>query len=141
MHSQKIIIMKDIAYGNNMMRKITLLCCFYFALFSSFCNITWSESEEDQNLEHFNVGYKVLDFQYLKDKNASVITVAVWSPTKANPERFHYAGSTYGNVTINAEPFAGGRPYPLLVFSHGYGGSGLSATFFTEALAAHGWIV
>ncbi len=38
-------------------------------------------------------------------------------------------------------PDAGNSPYPLLVFSHGYGGSGLSAVFFTEALAAHGWVV
>ena len=28
-----------------------------------------------------------------------------------------------------------------MVFSHGYGGGGLGAVFFTEALAARGWIV
>jgi predicted dienelactone hydrolase len=29
----------------------------------------------------------------------------------------------------------------MLVFSHGYGGSGIGSAFFTEALAARGWIV
>jgi predicted dienelactone hydrolase len=65
--------------------------------------------------------------------------VAVWYPTLAQPH--HYGGPTRGQVAVEAEPYAGAGPYPLLVFSHGYGGGGISAVFFTEPLAARGWIV
>jgi polyhydroxybutyrate depolymerase len=46
-----------------------------------------------------------------------------------------------GNLAVDAPPCSDGGPYPLLVFSHGYGGSGLGQVFLTEALAARGWIV
>lgn len=34
-----------------------------------------------------------------------------------------------------------GKVYPLVVFSHGYGGCARQSTFLTKALAAHGYIV
>lgn len=89
----------------------------------------------------FNVGYQVLDLKYPKDGQEQTITVAVWYPTAARPKSHNYGGPTSGNVAVNAAPRAEDDGYPLLVFSHGYGGSGLSSLFFTEALAAHGWIV
>jgi len=82
-----------------------------------------------------------MDFKYWSGEHEETLTVAVWYPTAAQPKPYNYAGSTSGNVAINAAPYAEGSPYPLLVFSHGYGGSGLSAVFLTEALAARGWIV
>jgi predicted dienelactone hydrolase len=87
----------------------------------------------------FNVGYCVLDFKGRADKPA--LTVAVWYPTAATPKPFAYGGPTRGNVAVDAPPDADHGPYPLLVFSHGYAGGGLAAAFFTEALAARGWIV
>jgi predicted dienelactone hydrolase len=89
----------------------------------------------------FNVGYQILDLKYQKDGQAETLTVAVWYPTTAEPKPHIYGGPTKGNVALGAAPRAEGGPYPFLVFSHGYGGSGLSAAFFTEALAARGWIV
>jgi predicted dienelactone hydrolase len=89
----------------------------------------------------FNVGYKVIDLKYRKDGHEQTLSVAVWYPTDAQSKPYNYGGPTSGNVAADAAPRAEGRPYPLLVFSHGYGGGGIGAVFFTEALAARGWIV
>lgn len=88
-----------------------------------------------------NVGFQVLDFSYPKGSQGETLTVAVWYPTQAKPKLHKYGGSTTGMVAMNAEPDHAAAPYPLLVFSHGYGGSGLSSLFLTEALASRGWIV
>ncbi len=100
-----------------------------------------SESGEGEARTRFNVGYQVLDFNYQKDAREQALTVAVWYPTDAQPKSHHYGGPTSGYVAAEATPRAEGGPFPFLVFSHGYGGSGLGAVFFTEALAARGWIV
>ncbi len=90
---------------------------------------------------HFNVGFQVLELTYPKGLQGDTLTVAVWYPTRAKPKVHNYGGPTSGKVALNAKPDTDRGPYPLLVFSHGYGGSGLSSVFFTEALAARGWIV
>ena len=41
----------------------------------------------------------------------------------------------------NAAPDREGGPYPLILYSHGYGGGGIAAVFFTEHLARNGFIV
>ena len=89
----------------------------------------------------FNIGYQVIDLAYRENGREQVLTVAVWYPTAAQPKPHNYGGRTGGNVAVDAAPYASGGPYPFLVFSHGYGGGGISSVFFTEALAAHGWIV
>ncbi|MCX7805672.1 MAG: hypothetical protein N3A38_10850 [Planctomycetota bacterium] len=90
----------------------------------------------------FNVGYQVLDFDCPgKDGRGGTLTVAVWYPTATQPKAHNYGGRTGGSVAPDGEPLAEGAPYPLLVFSHGYGGGGLSAVFLAEVLAARGWIV
>ena len=89
----------------------------------------------------FTVGYQVLDLKYRKDGQKQELTVAIWYPTAARPKSYNYGGPTSGNIAVNSAPLAKGGPYPLLVFSHGYGGGGLGSVFFTESLAAKGWIV
>ena len=89
----------------------------------------------------FNVGYQVLDLKYQKAGDEKTLTVAVWYPTVAPPKLHNYGGPTNGKVAVGGVARAEGGPFPLLVFSHGYGGGGLGAVFFTEALAARGWIV
>jgi len=89
----------------------------------------------------FNVGYRIIDIPNQKDGPEKTLTVAVWYPTAETPKPYDYGGPTRGNVALNAELLNSGGPYPLLVFSHGYGGGGISSVFFTEALAAKGWIV
>lgn len=89
----------------------------------------------------FNVGYDVVDFKYNQNGEEHVLTVAVWYPATAEPTSFNYGGPTTGTVAVASAPGIEDGPFPLLVFSHGYGGSGLGAVFFTQALAARGWIV
>lgn len=100
-----------------------------------------SDAKGEAPQPQFNVGYQVLDFKYRKAGQGQTLTVAVWYPTAAQPQSHNYGGPTSGNVAVDATPRAEGAPYPFLVFSHGYGGGGLGAVFFTEALAARGWIV
>ena len=105
------------------------------------CGTTESNAGKAEQQALFNVGYQVLDLKYQKNGQEQTITVAVWYPTAAQPGLHNYGGPTKGSVALGAMPLAESAPYPLLVFSHGYGGSGLSAVFLTEALAAHGWVV
>jgi predicted dienelactone hydrolase len=106
----------------------------------SFARISCGSSESKfQGL--FNVGFRIIDLTYQNGKNSQKIVVAVWYPTAAQPKPYSYGGPTVGNVAVNAAPLSEGNFYPLLVFSHGYGGGGIGAVFFTEALAARGWIV
>jgi len=100
-----------------------------------------SEADEAVLQPLFHVGYQVYDLTYQKGGQTQTLTVAVWYPTAARPKLHNYGGPTSGKVAVDAPPRAEGGPYPLLVFSHGYGGSGLASVFFTEALAARGWIV
>lgn len=97
--------------------------------------------KEAASRRQYNVGYQVLDFEYKTGGQSKMLTVAVWYPAAAQPKRHTYGGPTSGNVAVDAPPLANGGPYPLLVFSHGYGGSGIGSVFFTEALASRGWIV
>ena len=69
------------------------------------------------------------------------MTTAVWYPTLSKPKAHHYGGTTEGIVALNGELAERSGPFPLLVFSHGYGGSGVGHSFLGEALARRGWIV
>lgn len=109
---------------------------FLFGIFSFlFCALAFS-----QETHFFNVGYRVLDLEYEEGAHNKTLTVAVWYPTTAHTAAYRYGGTTHGKIAIDA-PIAKPGAYPLLVFSHGYGGSGLGAVFLTEALAERGWIV
>ena len=105
------------------------------------CALINSDASEGVPQPLYNVGYQVLDLKYPKDGQEQEITVAVWYPTATQPKSYNYGGPTSGSITVDAAPFAKGGPYPLLVFSHGYGGGGLGSVFFTEHLAAKGWII
>ncbi|MBD3383981.1 hypothetical protein GF407_03555 [candidate division KSB1 bacterium] len=96
-------------------------------------------NKKEQSL--YAVGYKVIDIDYQKNGHAQTLTVAVWYPTAEQPSSHHYGGPTRGNVAVNAEPLDRDRACPFLLFSHGFGGSGIAAVFLTEKLAARGWIV
>ncbi|MCC6740855.1 MAG: hypothetical protein IT452_17570 [Planctomycetia bacterium] len=120
------------------MGRIVLPAIVAVALMSALCR---AEQPEGKTTEpRFNVGYTVLEFTGRTADGERIVTTAVWYPTDA-PARPHvYGGPTRGAVALDA-PLARGGPWPLLVFSHGYGGGGIASVFFTEALAAQGWIV
>ncbi len=120
---------------------ISGLCLFSVVVIFGMFGCQSSSVRTDKAQRKFNVGYRVLDIECRNNGQSKLLTVAVWYPTKARPKSYNYGGPTYGNVAVDAPPDVQNGPYPLLVFSHGYGGSGLNAVFFTEALAARGWIV
>jgi predicted dienelactone hydrolase len=98
-------------------------------------------AEANSRTRSFNVGYTVVDFEYPNSKQGKPLTAAVWYPTTAESKEFQYGGPTKGKVAIDGALALRHGPYPLLVFAHGYGGTGLSSVFLTEQLAAQGWIV
>jgi predicted dienelactone hydrolase len=97
-----------------------------------------AESEDGASL--LNVGYRVVDIP-LGAGSDETITVAIWYPTDAEASEHIYGGPVKGSVALDAAPLAEGGPWPLFVYSHGYGGGGIAAAFLTERLAANGWIV
>lgn len=111
------------------------------ALVVGIYSLAWTEPGTTGNNKEFNVGYTVLDFHAGAGKNSKTLTVAVWYPTLAAPGPHNYGGPVNGIVAVDGAPYDAAGPYPLLVFSHGFGGSGLSSVFLTEKLAAQGWIV
>lgn len=114
--------------------------CFAAAILVLCAPCGTAPAETGPNSAPFHVGYRVLDLDGPRDGQEQPLTVAVWYPTTAEPKGHLYGGAVHGLVATDAAPREGGL-YPLLVFSHGYGGSGISSVFFTEALAARGWIV
>lgn len=64
---------------------------------------------------------------------------ALWYPAEAVESPHAYGPTTHGLVALNAPPGTG--QYPLVLFSHGFGGCGTQTIFFTEELARHGYIV
>ncbi|MBI4356010.1 MAG: hypothetical protein HY597_06160 [Candidatus Omnitrophica bacterium] len=89
------------------------------------------------------VGYRVMEVSTIDEWGRRTTTdVAVWYPTEDQEGPFVYG---YGRNTIRTRlaqngTVAPGR-YPLVVFSHGATGSGLTSAFLTETLARHGFIV
>ncbi len=124
-----------------MVRTFQLEVLAFAVLGSLHCVFCRADAGEARPSDSFRVGYRVLDLKYGRGEEENTLTLAVWYPT-TEPSRHHvYGGPTMGNVALDAKPCTEGGPYPLLVFSHGYGGSGLSTVFLTEPLAARGWIV
>lgn len=117
--------------------KRTLIITLLPSLFSLF-SLTTAAAARDAV---FKVGYKVVECKCSSGGRERSVAMAVWYPTVSKTAPFNYYGPANGEVAVDGEIDAKNGPYPLMVFSHGYGGSGLSSVFFTEALAARGWIV
>jgi predicted dienelactone hydrolase len=66
--------------------------------------------------------------------------MAVWYPTTAKESPHSYTHGATGSVALNA-PAAQRQQYPLILFSHGWGGCGTQSVFLTERLAGAGYVV
>jgi predicted dienelactone hydrolase len=66
--------------------------------------------------------------------------MALWYPTDDAEARFRYFRSFGSAVALGGAPARPG-PFPLIVFSHGFGGCGTQSAFFTEELARRGYVV
>ncbi len=65
---------------------------------------------------------------------------ALWYPTLSGESSFQYANGLSTAMAQNV-PVAECKAYPMVVFSHGFGGCGIQSVFFTQELARHGYIV
>jgi predicted dienelactone hydrolase len=91
----------------------------------------------------YQVGYRVLEISTTDYENKKVsVDVAVWYPSSENEKSFQY---TYGKNQVRTEIALNGKPasgkFPLVIYSHGATGCGLSMAFLTEKLASEGFIV
>ncbi len=91
----------------------------------------------------YNVGYVIYDFPFVSPDGAlQSLTTAVWYPTDAEPTPYTYGdGRATGLVSLDGPVSPAGRPFPLVVFSHGYGGGGTANLFLTKHLASWGFVV
>lgn len=93
----------------------------------------------------YAVGRRTIEIVSTPDRT---LTVDVWYPVDApdaagvGPSIYEFPGISYPSSVALAEPVASGDgPFPLVVYSHGSGGLRYVAAFFTEALAARGFVV
>lgn len=89
----------------------------------------------------YAVGFSIADIPYTDKGKPETLTVAIWYPTSDIPGNYVYSGPVKGNVAFTGKPLVIKGKSPLLVFSHGYGGSGLQPLFLAERLARRGWVV
>ena len=80
-----------------------------------------------------NLGFRLHDF-------AEGRKVAIWYPSKEAESEYSYVSGAATALAPDA-PVADCQAYPLVVFSHGFGGCAIQSLFFTEALARAGYIV
>jgi predicted dienelactone hydrolase len=79
-----------------------------------------------------NVGFRVVSFGSVK--------TGIWYPTQSSEAPHSYSIRVKGSVALNAAPATCGS-FPMVVFSHGYGGCGTQSVFITEELARNGYVV
>jgi dienelactone hydrolase len=91
----------------------------------------------------FPVGHTTLRVD--ADASGPALNVHVWYPSSvASAAQMTYEifpGVELASRLAMPDPPAGEGRFPLIVYSHGSGGFGLVATFFTEVLASHGYVV
>jgi len=93
----------------------------------------------------YAVGRRTIEIVAAPDRT---LTVDVWYPVDeadaagVAPSVYEFPGISYPSSVALAEPVASADgPFPLVVYSHGSGGLRYVAAFFTEALAARGFVV
>jgi predicted dienelactone hydrolase len=87
----------------------------------------------------FNVGFLILDIE----NEQKTVTVAVWYPTEETPTEYQYKNpqKTVSMIAFQGEPCYEDGPFPLIVYSHGYGAGALTGIYLAEYLASHGYVV
>ncbi|MBI2598259.1 MAG: alpha/beta hydrolase [Candidatus Diapherotrites archaeon] len=116
------------------------LAAISFALFFAGC--TTGLQEQEPLPESFSAGHFVHEFEYTPENGfPKRLAVAVWYPSAGAETTHRYVPLvTAGKVALQGKMQEGAK-FPLVIFSHGYGGCAVQSVFFTEALARNGYIV
>jgi predicted dienelactone hydrolase len=84
--------------------------------------------------EALNVGFRIQTF-------SMGLRAGVWYPATDAESVFRYANGHTNTALASDAPVADCEFFPLIVFSHGFGGCGTQSIFLMEALARAGYIV
>jgi predicted dienelactone hydrolase len=91
----------------------------------------------------YPVGYQVLSFNHEGwGGKMGRVDVAVWYPSGDPVQSFEYdfgRNKVETNLAVSGAVLPG--KYPLILYSHGATGSGISMAFLTERLASQGYVV
>jgi pimeloyl-ACP methyl ester carboxylesterase len=88
----------------------------------------------------YNAGFRIVDVT-VEDRT---VTTAIWYPTEEEEKPLAYGSersTNRGTVAVDAAPAGEDKRLPLLLYSHGFGGSAIGYTYLAEPLARRGWIV
>src|SRR3990172_1845631 len=111
-----------------MIRKI-LFAILPVILFAGFLNAD----------DSYSAGYRILEIE----TNERTMNVAVWYPSNSKEREFDYKHSdrnTETKLAVNGD-IAGGKKFPLVIFSHGFGGCGHGSYWVKEEMARNGIII
>lgn len=93
----------------------------------------------------YGVGHSTVTIR--DSANTKDITVDIWYPivagTTGTAARYALLPIAYvdSKVAIEGAPIATDGPYPLAIYSHGSGGQRYVASYLTEDIASHGYVV
>jgi predicted dienelactone hydrolase len=89
--------------------------------------------------EPFKIGVMIRHFNHA----GRSVPVMIWYPASPAPsaKAFDYYGSVEGRAALEAPSDSSHGSYPLIIFSTGFSGCGMTSVFLTEHLAGLGYVV
>ncbi len=112
----------------------------------SLLSIPLSAAAQADQLPYAAQGQYALGVARLRDASNTnrVLEGFIWYPAQPNTGQgiMQYGLGKRSQAAVeSAVPERNGAPYPLIIFSHGYGSIAAQSTFLVEHLAAHGFVV
>ena len=105
---------------------------------TALAELPWSPPDE---AGPYDVGFTTIEHT---DARGKTLIIEVWYPAiqEDGDEPDAYEPTILTGVGVrDAAPQAIGAPWPLVGFSHGFGGIRFQSVFLTERLASHGFVV
>ena len=125
---------KELQMKNQLPKFLLFLCIIFFV------GCSRENTQENQEI-NINAGFDKIT---IANPNGGDLNVAVWYPTHENENDYFYNTASTGlditgRVAFNGE--VAGSEWPLIVFSHGFSGSGIGSVEILETLARSGYVV
>ncbi len=124
--------------------KLCVVACglLWTASTGLFPSVGWAQDSQ-RAPGRFRVGYTMLEtIAPGAEGGTDTVYIAVWYPTADPVKLFQY---DYGGNRVSSWLALDGRPvrgqFPLILYSHGATGCGISSAFLTERLASEGFVV